>query len=96
VMYLGKIVEINDSDDLYEHPLHPYTKALLSAIPITDYYIEQKRQRIVLQGDVPSPINMPSGCPFRPRCAYATEICKESVPQLRNFGEKHSVACHNV
>ena len=96
VMYLGKIVEVNESIDLYDHPLHPYTKALLSAIPITDYYTEQKRKRIVLQGDVPSPINVPSGCPFHPRCAIATDECRKTTPLLRSFGEKHSVACHHI
>lgn len=96
VMYLGKIVEITEANDLYAHPLHPYTKALLSAVPITDYYVEQKRQRLILQGDVPSPINAPSGCPFHPRCSYTTEICKKTMPELRIYSKGHSVACHNV
>lgn len=96
VMYLGKIVEITSADDLYKNPLHPYTKALLSAIPITDYYVEQKRQRIVLQGDVPSPINAPPGCPFHPRCSYATDICRLTMPELKEYGKKHRAACHNI
>ena len=96
VMYLGKIVEITSADDLYRNPLHPYTKALLSAVPITDYYVEQKRQRIVLQGDVPSPINAPPGCPFHPRCSYATDVCKLTIPELKEYGKKHRAACHNI
>jgi oligopeptide/dipeptide ABC transporter ATP-binding protein len=96
VMYLGKIVEITDSKELYVNPLHPYTKALLSAVPITDYYIEQQRQRVVLQGDVPSPINAPSGCHFYPRCCFATEECKITAPQLKNVDGIHSVACHYI
>jgi len=96
VMYLGKIVEINSSKNLYKRPLHPYTKALLSAIPITDYYQEQKRDRIVLKGDVPSPMNAPSGCPFHPRCSLATEPCQVMPPELRVVESGHSVACHNV
>lgn len=96
VMYLGRLVEITDAKDLYANPIHPYTKALLSAIPITDYYEEKKRNRIVLQGEVPSPMNVPSGCPFHPRCIYATEECKKSIPQLRTIEGNHRVACHNV
>jgi oligopeptide transport system ATP-binding protein len=96
VMYLGKIVEIMDADDIYTSPLHPYTKALLSAVPTTDFYVEQKRTRIVLPGEVPSPINVPSGCPFHPRCSYVTEVCKKTMPELRSFGGGHSVACHNI
>jgi oligopeptide/dipeptide ABC transporter ATP-binding protein len=96
VMYLGKIVEITSANDLYKNPLHPYTRALLSAIPITDYYVEQKRQRIVLQGDVPSPIYAPPGCPFHPRCSYATDICRLTMPELKEYGKKHRAACHNI
>ncbi len=96
VMYLGKIVEIMDADDIYTSPLHPYTKALLSAVPTTDFYIEKKRTRIVLPGEVPSPINVPSGCPFHPRCSYVTEVCRKTMPKLRDFGGGHNVACHNV
>lgn len=94
VMYLGKIVEITRADELYRNPLHPYTKALLSAVPITDYDEEHKRQRITLQGEVPSPLNAPKGCPFHPRCIYAQECCKTSMPELRAVDENHFVACH--
>lgn len=96
VMYLGKIVEMMEASELYLHPMHPYTIALLSAVPITDYYIEQTRKRIILQGEVPSPINAPSGCPFHPRCTYATEICKQSMPDLNDVGNGHLVSCHNL
>ena len=94
VMYLGHIVETMDSGQLYAHPMHPYTKALLSAVPITDYYVEKKRSRIVLEGEVPSPIHAPSGCPFHPRCIYAKDICKTQVPALSDAGDGHMVACH--
>lgn len=96
VMYLGQIVEMMESVQLYRHPMHPYTIALLSAIPIVDYYKEQKRERIVLEGEVPSPIHKPSGCPFHPRCNRATEQCREQVPELRDVGGGHYVACHEV
>lgn len=95
VMYLGKIVEKIEAKELYTNPLHPYTKALLSAVPITDYYIEQKRTRVILQGEVPSPIHAPSGCPFHPRCVYTTEECREAMPPIKEIGTGHSVACHN-
>lgn len=96
VMYLGRMIEIMDSDDLFENSMHPYTKALLSAVPTTDYYSEKHRERIVLEGEVPSPINAPSGCPFHPRCRYATEICKASMPELLERSDGHKVACHHV
>lgn len=96
VMYLGHIVEITEADCLYKHPLHPYTRALLSAIPITDYYAEKQRERIVLEGDVPSPIHAPSGCPFHPRCPYAKNICRQQMPSLTEVEANHFVACHNI
>ena len=96
VMYLGQIMEMMESVELYRHPLHPYTIALLSAIPVVDYYEEQKRDRIVLEGEVPSPIHKPSGCPFHPRCSRSTDQCREAVPELKNVGNGHYVACHHV
>jgi oligopeptide transport system ATP-binding protein len=96
VMYLGKIVEVADSKELYEKPIHPYTMGLLSAIPIPDPEMERKRKRIVLKGDVPSPINPPSGCSFHPRCPYAQDICREKEPPLINYsenGREHLAAC---
>ena len=96
VMYLGKIVEIADSDELCDNPIHPYSKSLLSAVPIPDPKITRARKRIVLEGDVPSPLNMPSGCPFRTRCKYATEQCANECPSLTDKGNGHQVACWNV
>jgi oligopeptide transport system ATP-binding protein len=94
VMYLGKIVEITHSDELYSNPLHPYTEALLSAVPIPAPSVDRKRKRILLTGDVPSPINPPRGCYFHPRCHRATEVCREIAPELRDIGGEHWVACH--
>jgi peptide/nickel transport system ATP-binding protein len=99
VMYLGRIVELSERDDLFEHPTHPYTQALLSAIPVPDPDVEEKRQRIVLEGDVPNPADPPPACSFHTRCAYATDICRVEEPEFRNLGsaeQPHMVACHHA
>ena len=96
VMYLGKIMEVTTSDHLYDNPLHPYTKSLLSAVPIPDPVVDRTRERIVLQGDVPSPVNPPSGCPFHTRCPIATDICKTDVPEIRVVADDHYAACHHI
>ncbi len=94
VMYLGTIVELTNSNELYSNPIHPYTKALLSAIPIPDPKIEKSRSRILLEGDVPSPINPAPGCKFRKRCKYAMDVCEIKVPELKEVSVSHYVACH--
>ncbi|MBI5445428.1 MAG: ABC transporter ATP-binding protein, partial [Deltaproteobacteria bacterium] len=96
VMYLGRIVETTDWKDLYETPLHPYTKALLSAVPIPDPSVEETRERIILKGDVPSPLNPPPGCTFHPRCRLADQGCREVAPLLRRVTAAHWVACHKA
>ena len=95
VMYLGRIVEIADSNELNDNPMHPYTQSLLSAVPYPDPKMAKERQRIVLEGDVPSPLHMPSGCAFRTRCRYATEKCAQECPSLTDRGNGHQVACWN-
>jgi oligopeptide/dipeptide ABC transporter ATP-binding protein len=96
VMYLGKLVELTDRDNLYANPLHPYTQALLSAVPIPDPVIEEQRQRIILEGDVPSPVNPPLGCNFNTRCPRAIDTCFEADPEFEAIAAGHSVACHLV
>lgn len=95
VMYLGKLVELGDADEVCNSPIHPYSISLLSAVPIPDPKLERSRQRIVLEGDVPSPLAMPEGCPFRTRCKYATEKCEKEMPPLTDRGNGHFAACHN-
>ena len=95
VMYLGKIVELSPAEELYTRPIMPYTEALLSAVPIPDPDLAEKRERIVLEGDVPSPINPPSGCRFHPRCRYATDVCRQIEPPLVDYGNSHLAACHH-
>ena len=96
VMYLGKMVELADAAEIYDHPLHPYSKSLLSAVPVPDPKIARANQRIMLQGDIPSPLNAPSGCPFRTRCPYATEQCAAEMPAFKEVSKGHFVACHRV
>ena len=92
VMYLGHLVELADKHTLYEHPVHPYTKALLSSIPVPD--TEVKTEKIILRGEVPSPYNPPTGCPFHTRCPEAQDICRQSMPEMRDLGDGHTVSCH--
>ena len=96
VMYLGKLVELTDRDSLYHHPQHPYTKALLSAVPIPDPVVEEKRRRIILEGDVPSPVHPPKGCNFSTRCPVAIDRCFEEDPEFREVASRHWCACHLV
>lgn len=94
VMYLGRVMEVATSKDIYKHPLHPYTQALISAVPIPDPTVEKSREKIILEGDISSNINIPSGCRFRIRCKYSMDICKKVEPQLEEIEAGHSVACH--
>lgn len=96
VMYLGKLVESTESIELYKNPKHPYTEALLSAVPIPDPIVEEKRKRIILKGDVPSPVNPPKGCNFNTRCPVVMDICKEEEPEYKEISTEHWVACHKV
>ena len=94
VMYLGRVMEIADCEELYDHPLHPYTQALLSAIPVADPVIEEKREAVTIQGEVPSILKRPSGCPFHNRCPKCTERCRQETPVLHETSDGHMVACH--
>jgi len=94
VMYLGNVVELAESYEIYKNPIHPYTKTLMSAVPIPDPVVTRSRERLILEGDIPSPINPPSGCKFHTRCPYATEQCKQEVPEFKEYGSGHFAACH--
>lgn len=96
VMYLGKMVELADAAEIYDHPLHPYSRSLISAVPVPDPRIARANQRIALKGDIPSPLNAPSGCPFRTRCPYVSEACAESMPEFKEVSAGHFVACHRT
>ncbi|MCK4262250.1 peptide ABC transporter ATP-binding protein, partial [bacterium] len=94
VMYLGKMVEKGRTEEVVQHPAHPYTMALLSAVPIPDP--QMRRNRVVLPGEIPDPVNPPSGCPFHPRCRYARKMCLEMEPKLKDLGDDHLIACHLI
>ena len=96
VMYLGKMVELADANEIYDNPMHPYSKSLISSVPIPDPKIARANKRIVLSGDIPSPLNAPSGCPFRTRCPYADEACAASMPEFKEVSSGHFVACHHI
>lgn len=96
VMYLGRMVELAPAAEIYDRPLHPYSKSLLSAVPVPDPKVARANKRIVLSGDIPSPLNAPSGCPFRTRCKYATDKCAEAMPDFKEVSKGHFVACHRV
>ena len=96
VMYLGKMVELADAEEIYNNPLHPYSKSLLSSVPVPDPKVARSNKRIVLSGDIPSPLNAPSGCPFRTRCPYAQEDCAMSMPEFKEVSTGHFVACHHI
>ena len=94
VMYLGNVVELAESYEIYKNPIHPYTKTLMSAVPIPDPVVTRSRERLILEGDIPSPINPPSGCKFHTRCPYATERCKQEIPEFKEYSSGHFAACH--
>ena len=96
VMYLGKMVELAEAREIYDHPMHPYSKSLISSVPVPDPKVARANQRIVLKGDIPSPLNAPSGCPFRTRCQYATDACAQSMPEFKEVKPGHFVACHRT
>ena len=93
-MYLGNVVELSESFELYKNPIHPYTKTLMSAVPIPDPIVTRSRERLILEGDIPSPINPPSGCKFHTRCPYAMDCCREEVPEFKEYASGHYAACH--
>ena len=96
VMYLGKMVELAEAEEIYHRPLHPYTQSLMSAVPVPDPGLARENKRIILSGDIPSPLNAPSGCPFRTRCPHATEECALSMPEFKEVSSGHFAACHKL